>query len=170
MTPDKPALYLLSSMVEDWIGEGPAVIHWAARDRGAQSLPWSFADIIADASQIERAQEPAVVNAVNRLFTKGEAQALGTVLVQEKLIWDASLRFGRIDLPMTSDEALAIQHPNPQSPQTMWRIRPPAPVLPGSQLAIEGIVTLWPCPGLDPEEIASLLALRTRLAEDASHI
>src|SRR5262249_40223564 len=130
VTPARPALFVLTSMVEDWIGEGPAIIHWAALDRGTQRLPWPLADMIADADELEREQEPAVVNAVSRFFTADEAQALGSVLVKEKLMWDASLRCGRVELPMTSDEALSLQHPNPHSPHTMWRIRPPAPVLP----------------------------------------
>jgi len=153
-------------MVEDWIGEGPAIIHWAVHDRGTQCLPWSLADMIADADELEREQEPAVVNAVSRFFTADEAQALSSVLVKETLRWDPSLRCGRVELPMTSDEALLMQQPNPNSPQTMWRIRPPAPVLPGSPLAIEGIVTLWPWPGLDPADIAPLMAMRERLGVD----
>jgi hypothetical protein len=70
-------------------------------------------------------------------------------------------------LPMAAEEAVALQKPNPhRASRTLWRVRPPGSLLRGSPLLIEGIDSLWPWPGLAPDEIAPLMALRERLGLD----
>jgi hypothetical protein len=160
-SPAPPALFLVTSLVDDWADQGPAVIQWSAR-RDDGMLPWPAASAIADYDELSPAARAAAGRAIARLFTLDEA------LVAERGLARYVRASARgLELPLTADEALALQSAGPAgSARTLWRITPPAEALPGLTLPIEGIVALWPWPGLEPGEIAPLMALRRRLGRD----
>lgn len=162
-----PTLFVVTSMLDDWLGNGPAVIQWAVWQRNGQALPWSLATIVADYVVLEPAAQDAVTRAVERYFTRHEAETLGVVLKRASPFRNAPVRFAMIELPLTADDALAMQALNPGgvSP-TLWRVRLSEAVMPGHAVLIEGIISLWPWPGLAPSDIQPLMAMRERLGLD----
>lgn len=157
-----PALYVLTSMVDDWAGYGPAVIQWVADERHYPPLAWSLPDIVADHADLTPSDRVQVARAVEQFFSRTEAFALGQYLRHFYPV-----RFGVVELPVTASEALAMQAPNPIAmAQTLWRIQPSREAAADLPFSFQGIVSLWPWPGLVPDDIASLIAMRERLGLD----
>ena len=89
------------------------------------------------------------------------------MLARDYPVWSAPIRYGDIELPLAVADVLAMQSPISVEPsRPLWRLRPPPDILPGRSLAVEGIVSLWPWPGLLPDDIRPLMALRERLGFD----
>lgn len=161
------ALYVLTQMVDDWAGEGPAMIHWAARRQEALLPPGAMAVLVAGEALLSPDQRLSLEVATRRFFTPEEAEDLGALLVQQPFAGKQSLHYGRADLPISPEALFAMQESNPLGVSKLWRIRPPDPILDGHPVPCEGIVSLWPWPGLTPDDVVSLVNLREKLDQDA---
>lgn len=113
--------------------------------------------------QLSLQERVSVEDATRRFFTPEEVEDLGALLVNHSLAAEQSLRYGRVELPTTAEVVVAMQNANPFGARTLWRIRPPDPILAGHAVPCEGIVTLWPWPELAPEEITALMAMRNNM-------
>lgn len=168
MNPRPTALYVLTQMVDDWAGEGPAMIHWAARRNGATPPPWTTLAVVVGETSLLPAQQKSLEAAARRFFTPEEAEDLGALLLQQPFAGQQSLYYSRVDLPATPEEIFARQEPNPLGLSTLWRIRPPDPILAGQPTPCEGIVSLWPWPGLSLDDVEALVNLREKLDQGAA--
>lgn len=165
--PQPTTLYVLTQMVEDWAGEGPAIIHWAAR-RATTPPQWAVSAVAVGEEQLSPDQRESLEEAARRFFTPEEAEDLGALLVQQPFAGKQSLHCGRVDLPIRPEELIAKQESNPLGVSKLWRIRPPDPILAGHPVPCEGIVSLWPWLGLTPDDVVSLMNLREHL-DDGEH-
>lgn len=159
-------LFVLTSMVADWSGQGPAIISWTHEGRAIPSLP--YATIIRDYDNLSSAEQDAVERASRRFLTRHEARALGDYLRLVCPAWCTNLRFGIVELPLYAEEAVAMQPLDPATdPHTLSLLKPLEESAIVPPIPFLGNVSRWPWADLEPGDVAALIDLRHRLGLDA---
>ena len=163
------ALFVLTQVVGDWAGEGPAFIHWAARRREPWPAPWPLASILIGVEELSPDVREAGKRACQRCFTLAEANDLCALLVHQPFSGKQSPQVGRINLPANVEVVLAMQDANPYGTLKLWRIRPLDPVLGGHLVPCEGIVSLLPRQDLLHAEPGRLTTVHESLPDGHYH-
>lgn len=155
-------LFMLTSFVDQWSGQGPAVIQWTHLNRASPPLP--YADIIRDHADLAPHDREAAESASRHFLTREEASALGDYLRLVCPAWCANLRFGAIGLPMDAAEIVTIQPPDPGADtRTLSLLKAADSPAFASPVPYLGVVSRWPWPDLTPGDIAALIDMRYRL-------
>lgn len=137
------ALFVPTSMVSDWDHRGPAAIQWTAANRVAPPLP--YRSVLLDYDRLPPQEREHAERAVDRFLTREEAVSLGRYLQRVMPAWCAHLTYGTIELPISAEEARAMQEPGDDAePGTFWLVRPTPQATPPPPLPFVGVVSLWP--------------------------
>lgn len=155
-------MYVVTTLLADWARQGPAIARWAAVRPPAAASLLPIEQVVFDGATLDVDVRARTIQAINRCFTPDEAQAVSQWLARADLGSSMSLHCEPIFTPITADDLLALQNPNPFSAQTLWRLRPAALPGPGASVTVEGIVSLWPWGTLTPAEGMRLVANRDR--------
>lgn len=157
-----PTLYALTSSLPDWAGHGPAMVQWVIDQRAAGSPAHRLADVIVDHNDLPVEEEADVSRAVAQLLSSQEA-----LLLSRYLQPFYEVRVTPVALPLLAAEALALRAPTPiTNAQTLWRLQPSEHANTGLPFSFQGIVSLWPWPGLHVEDVLALTSVRQRLGLD----
>lgn len=157
-----PTLYALTTSLDDWAGHGPALVQWVIDKRAAEHAPRSLAKVIADHAELAPEMCAAVSDAVEQLLSHQEA-----TLLSQYLRPFYRVQVGEVALPVLAQDALAMRAPTPiLNAQTLWRLQPSQQANTGLSFTFQGIVSLWPWPGLLLDDVLSLASLRQRLGLD----
>ncbi|MFT4040923.1 MAG: hypothetical protein QM692_22260 [Thermomicrobiales bacterium] len=150
-TPRHPALFVVTAMLENWVNQGPATVHWAAvRQPAPEAMP--LAGVVSSDGPLDPMTRSRVVQAISRCFTGDEVRMVTQMLAHANLGSPMSLRCESVTLPIPAGDLLDLQDPNPFAARTLWRVKPPMPPGAGDALEVEGIVTLWPWGAPAPAE------------------
>ena len=157
------ALWVLTSLVDDFAGWGATVIQWYRVNRGAPPHP--YPDLIADYVLLEPGTRERAERAVRALLTGEEAAALGTFFTQNYPGLAMRMQPGALELPLYPDELAALVESEPDPDVTRCLVRLPA-TGPSAPVPILGIASPWPWPELEPADVARLIDVRARMGLD----